>query len=85
MLVTTAAPHPDGPAARVMKRLTNSDRTIAWLHRKTGIKYKTLHTQLKRNPHTLTIENSIRIADAFDVTLDELMADEDVDLEQAVV
>lgn len=63
----------EGVAARVLELLKESERTVSWLARQTGINYKTLTNQLKRNPRTLSNTNAILIARALGVTLGELV------------
>ena len=62
----------EGVAAKVTRLLKETDRSVSWLARKTGIPYNTLRNQLTRNPRTLSIAHAIVIADALEVPLSEL-------------
>lgn len=68
----------EGVAAKVTRLLTETERNVSWLARKTGIPYNTLRNQLTRNPHTLSIVHAILISRALEVPLSELASPEAV-------
>jgi hypothetical protein len=58
--------------AVIRQALAEQERDYAWLHRQTGIKYKTLLAEVKHETRPLGLANAVLIARALGITVPEL-------------
>lgn len=59
---------------QIRQALKDQDRTYLWLHRQTGIKYKTLLAEVKHETRPLGLENAIAIAKVLRLSVPKLAA-----------
>lgn len=57
---------------RIQKQLKESNKSVAWLSRETGIPATTLRSAISRGSDNISIDRIYRISNALDITMDEL-------------
>jgi hypothetical protein len=61
-------------AATVLSLAKNAERSLPWLARTTGISYKVVLGELKHQDREITIPHAVLYANAFGITLGELIS-----------